>query len=355
MLNMRKVVMTLILGAFLYPFTLSAQTENSPELQQIITSAGKFLSQNDFDNAAAMYTQAIRMAPENVALRRDLAYTYFLKKDLDRAKQTIEPVLNSPSADEQTFQLGAAIEQANGNFAKAKKIVSSGLEKFPNSGLLYNMKGNLLIVDAKNNSSALKEWNTGIQKEPAYPTNYYNAAKAYFQNGEYMWALIYAETFINLEPYTAKTIDMKRMLLDGYKKVFSQMSDNTLPEFNSSKSTQKQKNDFAGAFKQSINTNISTISDGFDVDNLTMLRTRFLVYWNTHFAQQYPQSLYTYQTRIVKNGHFNAYNQWLFGAVDNSQNFTAWATQFKDAIKSFEMWKQSNPYLPDVADEHPAK
>jgi hypothetical protein len=86
-----------------------------------------------------------------------------------------------------------------------------------------------------------------------------------------------------------------------------------------------------------------------------MLRTRFLVYWNSHFAQQYPQSLYIYQTHIVKNGHFNAYNQWLFGAVDNSQNFTAWATQFKDAIRNFEMWKQSNPYLPNVADEHPAK
>ncbi|RQO30951.1 hypothetical protein DBR32_09590 [Taibaiella sp. KBW10] len=351
---MKRILLAFILSVFIYPNTSSAQIgDQSPELQQIITSAGNFLSKNDYDNAAAMYMQAIRMAPDNVALRRDLAYTYFLKKDFESAKQTIEPVLNSAAADEQTFQIAAVIEQANGNITKAKKIVSSGLDKYPNSGVLYNTKGNLLIADAKSNNTALKEWNNGIKKDPYYPTNYYNAAKALYQNNDFMWAVIYAEIFINLEPYTAKTVDMKKMLLDGYKKIFSQTEDKSLPGFNGENSSKKESRNFASAYKKAINTNISTISDGFTVDNLTMLRTRFLVYWNSNFARTYPQSLFTYQTKIIKNGHFNAYNQWLFGAVESSQNFAAWSNQFKEAIRNFEMWKKDNPYLPNLADEKP--
>src|SRR5690606_34789753 len=102
------------------------------------------------------------MAPDNVGLRKDLAYTYLLKKDIATAREIIMQVLESPAADVQVYQIAAAVEQADGKSNKAKRIINSGLEKFPNSGVLYNAKGNVLITESKSGKPALKEWISGI-------------------------------------------------------------------------------------------------------------------------------------------------------------------------------------------------
>ncbi len=107
---------------------------------------------------------------------------------------------------------------------------------------------------------------------------------------------------------------------------------------------------FEDAFVHAINANISTVADGFNVDNISMLRTRFLIYWNNNFEQKFPQSIFTYQSQIMKAGHYAAYNQWLFGAAESSQDFSNWVSQFKTAYQKFEIWKKGNPYVPMFGD-----
>lgn len=86
------------------------------------------------------------------------------------------------------------------------------------------------------------------------------------------------------------------------------------------------------------------MSDGFTTENLTMLRTRFIMDWTMQYAQKYPFSLFSRHDYMIRNGYFDAYNQWLFGKVENQQQFEAWKRFHQDAIPRLEGWMRQYPY-----------
>jgi tetratricopeptide (TPR) repeat protein len=351
-MNWKLLISSMALGITFLASTANAQLAgDSPELLQLIKNAGDHLNKGQYDNAAALYKQAIRMAPDNIALRKDLAYTYLLKREYNTAREIITQVLKSSAADAQVYQIASAIELQDGKSAKAKRIINNGLDKFPHSGVLYNAKGNHMITESKSAKPALKEWLRGIAVDPAFPTNYYNAAKTLFKEGDYIWTIIYAEKFVNLESQTAKAVEMRKILFDAYKQVFQLKYADGIPDFNTNPSASKNaKLKFEDAFVHAINANISTVADGFSLDNVSMLRTRFLIFWNNHYEERFPQSIISYQSRLMKAGHYPAYNQWLFGAMISSQEFSTWLGQFKSAYQKFEQWKQTNVYIPNNGD-----
>ena len=64
-------------------------------------------------------------------------------------------------------------------------------------------------------------WEKGIEIDPNYSGNYYNAAQYYFFTQDKVWGLVYGEIFVNLESYSKRTAEMKDLLLEGYKKLFT--------------------------------------------------------------------------------------------------------------------------------------
>lgn len=342
-------VFTLILGT---NYIATAQNAGNSELDQIALSASNYLAKGDYDNAIMMYNQAIKIAPNNVVLRRDIAYTYFLKQDYKKAKEIITPVLNSEAADAQTYQVASAIENAEGYTNKAKRIINQGIKSFPQSGLLYNTKGNLLSVEKKTAKEALAAWNEGIAKDPSFPMNYFNAAKGYL-SVDPIWSIIYAETFINLDGQSSRSLESRKILIEAYKQVFLQEDEKGLPKFNANNSKDQQKAAFSPTMKSTLQQHAATISDGFTTENLIMLRTRFALVWNAKYASTYNTSLYNYQAKLIKNGMFSAYNQWLIATVENPQQFSVWINQHKNEYSKFEIWRKNNPYFPTASDEKP--
>lgn len=351
-MNWKLIISSTALGLALMVNTSQAQvTGDSPELLQLIKNAGDNLNKGQFDNAAALYKQAIRMAPDNIALRKDLAYTYLLKREYGTAREIITQVLESNAADAQVYQIASAIELQDGKPAKAKKIINNGLNKFPNSGVLYNAKGNFMVSESKSSKPALKEWLRGIAVDPTFPTNYYNAAKTLFKDGNYIWTIVYAEKFINLEAQSPKAVELRKILFDAYKQVFQLKYADGIPDFNTNpNANNKSKISFEDAFVHAINANISTVADGFSLENVSMLRSRFLIFWHNHYENRFPQSIISYQSRLLKSGHYPAYNQWLFGAMMSSQEFSTWLGQFRAYYQKFEQWKQTNVYIPSNGD-----
>jgi hypothetical protein len=100
-----------------------------------------------------------------------------------------------------------------------RKIISERLKEYPNSGVLYNEYGEMLWT--KQDYSAIKQWEKGIEVDPNYSGNYYNAAKHYYMTMDKVWSIIYGEMFLNLESYTRRTAEIKNVLLDSYKKLFT--------------------------------------------------------------------------------------------------------------------------------------
>jgi hypothetical protein len=332
-----------------------AQEDFNPDVKRMQESARSYLSRGDYANAIMMYSQAVRQSPTDVSLRRDLAYTYFLSGDAKKAKEIIDPVVSSSAADEQTYQVASAVENALGNTGKAKRLLNEGISKYANSGLLYNSKGNLMNSD-KSTKDALAAYNMGIRVEPSYHMNYYNAAKIYFQEDEPVWALIYGEIYVNLEQNTARTTETKKMMIDAYRKLFSPGKDEKLPDFKSQQAkAEGNKKNFEAIYKSLMSQSATAISEGLSTENLIMLRTRFMLAWSHNYSINFPFTLFSYQDKMLHDGVYDAYNQWLFGAVDNSQEFSLWVKNNSKSYSDFENWRKRNLLQPTVYDPKPGR
>lgn len=319
----------------------------APEINAMYEEATKAMAAKDYEKAIQIYFQAVRVNPNDVVLRRDLAYAYYLNKQLDEGINILEEVVKANRADPETYQLLAAFEQAKGNKRKSNQMIEQGINKFPESGVLLYTKGSSLIEESKKNKNALKYFLKGIKGAPLYANNYLAAAKVLLANEEPVWAAIYAEIFVNLEPQSAKTIEAKKILVDAYRKLFTPPTNGTLP--NLSNGLEPGKTTFEEAVYFFYNNNFMTLADEFSVDNLTMLRTRFLLDWTTQFSTQ-EHSLFQYYYNLIQGGVFEAYNQSLFGAVLDSSTFSAWVQKNGTSMKKLGVFQERIPYVPAATD-----
>ena len=61
------------------------------------------------------------------------------------------------------------------------------------------------------------------------------------------------------------------------------------------------------------------------------------LYWNgsEKYADKYPFRLFEYQRQLLKEGLFDAYNEWAFGATMGLASFQSWTAQHADDYNRF--------------------
>jgi tetratricopeptide (TPR) repeat protein len=286
-----------------------ATAQSAKELHE---TAKTFMRTGDHANAIIVLNRALQMEPANLQFTKDLALSYYFQRDNNNALKTITAVLDTDASDDQTYQIAGLIYK-QGNMAKeAEKMYRKALKKFPQSGPLYNELGELQWQ--QQNFEAIKQWEKGIETDPSYSKNYYNAAKFYYLSTDKIWGLLYGEIFLNMEPLSNKAPEIKEMLLDGYKKLFSTTVLDVAAKGNSA---------FEKAFLNTMNNQIGIAGTGINAESLSMLRTRFIIEW-FDAEGQLPFKLFAYQQQLLREGLFEAYNQWLFGSSQNLTAFQQW-------------------------------
>ncbi len=336
---MKKGSLVLLLLFFLQAGTI-AVAQSHPESFKLQEEGHVQLAKGNTDQAIILFSQAIRLDPQEVSLRRDLAYAHFVAGNLTKARKTISPILSSSQADEQTFQIAAAIESGDDKYRRANKILKNGLQRYPYSGLLYHQQG-VLYTHQKSKKSALNSWQKGIEVAPNYPMNYYFASLAYAENEQHTWAIIYGETYLNLDQDIKRGLDIKKQVIESYKSVYLSDQPDHLPDFKTGRDLKAYN--FSDIFQSIMLQNGGILRRGFDMETLIMLRTRILLDWKSNFAIHYPSSLFHYHDRLMEQGFFDVYNQWLFGAYLNSQEFSAWKQMNHKTFANFERWHYNNP------------
>ncbi|XZF13804.1 tetratricopeptide repeat protein [Chitinophagaceae bacterium MMS25-I14] len=331
----------------------AAQTNwPSPEVAQMYQQARNYLSNGNMRQAIVTYQQAIQLAPDVMVLRRDLAQAYILTGNFKDADKQLEPVLKSSDADEQCFQLAASSFATQQESKKARNTISKGLERYPHSGLLYHELGKE-YDDANDNENALKSWLDGIEADPAYHVNYYEAARTYMITNKVIWAILYGEMFVNMEQQTPRSNETRKMLLGAYKRLFYTPVKGDLPTFG------KDKKETVRSFEDAVSDiymKLSpVVSDGVTTENLIMLRTRFLMEWANTYAAQYPFTLFTFQDNLVREGSFDVYNQWLLGKAENQQQYEAWNKFHEGESSTFDNWIKQHRMQPVAADFYNSK
>jgi len=127
---------------------------------------------------------------------------------------------------------------------------------------------------------------------------------------------------------------MKKLLLQGYKeKLFA--------DANLVAGQEKNKNEFSKAFLDCMNKQSSLASRGINTETLTMIRTRFILEWFDKYASRFPYKLFDYQRQLLQEGMFNAYNQWLFGTVENLAAYDDWTKKHDEEYKNFTAFQKT--------------
>jgi Tfp pilus assembly protein PilF len=287
--------------------------------------AKQFMRNADYPNAIIVLSSALKIDPDNLELQKDLTFTYYLQRNYSNAVESGRKLIGHPQADEQCYQILGMAYKAIDEKKQADKMYRQGIKKFPSSGELYNEYGEMLWAN-KDAEEAIKFWEKGIEVDPNYSSNYYNASKYYYFTYDKVWCLIYGEIFINMESYSRRTPEIKSLLVDGYKKLFTDLK---IPK------SQSGKNPFASAYLTVMNDQAQSINLGVTPESLNILRSKFILEWFEKYADKYPLRLFEYQRQLLKDGLFDAYNEWAFGASTGLASFQNWTTLHADDYNRF--------------------
>ena len=288
-----------------------------------LETAQAFMRSGDFDNAILVLNNAIKQDNKNLELKKNLVLAYTYKRDFAKALEVAKPLVEDNDADEQTYQVAGNVYRALALYKDGEKMYKKALKKFPDSGPLYNEYGEMLW-DNKD-YSAINQWEKGIEVAPSYAGNYYNAASYYYFTKDKIWTLIYGEIFVNMESLTERSTEVKKMLLDTYKqKLFTDVD-----------RKDKKQSDFEKAVADTYDKLSPLTAKGITIESLNMIRTRFILDWYNTYASKFPFKLFDYQQQLIRNGMFEAYDQWLFGPVDNLAAFDQWAKANSEAYTKF--------------------
>jgi tetratricopeptide (TPR) repeat protein len=303
------------------------------DAKQLHDNARDFMHKGDYPNAILILNRALLKEPNNLEIAKDLGLNYYYSKDYKKSIEVLTALFERNDVDDQVFQIAGDAYWALEDAKESENVYRKGIKKLPNSGPLYNELGKVLWT--KNDFNAIKQWEKGIENDPGFAGNYYNASKYYYFTTDKVWSLIYGEIFINIDPKSAYTPEIKNILLEGYKKLFI---DADLEKAN------KDKNSFVTAFLKTMNKQSSLASSGINAETLTMIRTRFILDWEAGYAAKFPFKLFQLHKQYIQEGLFNAYNQWVFATAQNLPAYQNWTTTHSQEYNDFNRFLQGRMF-----------
>jgi tetratricopeptide (TPR) repeat protein len=337
---MKKILSLFLLS--LAALTVTAQDD----VKTLHATAKSFLLSGDYNNAIVVLNRALLQDKNNLELQKDLVQAYYYKQDYEKALEGVEALIDRDDADVMTFQIAGNVYKALEEVKDCTKMYKKALKKFPKSGPLYSEYGELLW--AVKDFSAIEQWEKGIEIDPSYGGNYYNAALYYFYTKDKVWSLVYGEIFVNMESLSERGAAMKELLLKGYKeKLFA--------DADVMKDQENSKSQFAKAFLNVMGKQISLTDRGVTLETLTMIRTRFILEWYANHASKYPFRLFDYQQQLIREGMFEAYNQWLFGPVENLPAYDNWTKTHAEQYTAFNSFQKNKVFRIPAGQYYQAK
>jgi tetratricopeptide (TPR) repeat protein len=324
---------------FLFFVLLGTMSVKAQSIKEMLETGNSFMQSGDFPNAIAVLNKAYLQDGSNLEVVKSLSYCYYLNKDYAKALTTIQPMIEGDKGDDVCYQIAGNIYTGLAQNKDAEKLYKKAIKKFPDSGPLYSDYGIFLGSLARQNE-AIRIWEKGIQEEPSYPGNYYYACKYYYPI-DITWALLYGEIFVDMESLTRRTPEIKAMLMDGYKKMFSDESN--MRPLNDKKGV--PVNEFENAVRAAWRANAETVTGNVNEETLTMMRSRFILNWfNSPNAAKFPFRLFDYQRQLMQQGMFSAYNQWIFGFAQDEKIYNEWVKEHNEEFNSFHNFERGRVF-----------
>ncbi len=337
MKNITTTFLFVICSTFVF-----GQTENDKKIAlEKANQAIKLMDENKFNESIKLLEESEKLDPNNFDYAYEKAYAYYLQKDYEKAINILEKSQNYKNVNYQLYQLVGNAYDLLGKPEKAIESYDLGISKFPNKGALFLEKG-VVYEYSKKYDEAISSYKQGIDIDPKHTSNYYRLSKLYLQSNNKVPGLIYGEIFMNLERTTKRTLEISKLLFDGYKNAIIFVDDKTKKidfcevVIDAQKFEKDKKLPFCMIFGKNILIALTGVQK-MDLDNLAKVRNEFLKLYIEKDYKDYPNFLLSYLKKVFDNNHFNAYNHYVFqmGAKDE---FKSWQEKNEDEYEKFVDW-----------------
>ncbi|PZP51936.1 MAG: hypothetical protein DI598_02005 [Pseudopedobacter saltans] len=330
----------LLIGVSLFALMQSYAQSAEADSKDIMAN----LQDVGFEKSIERIDASLKTYPNSYVLLRDKVMLNYLRRNFNDAISYGKPLLDRSDANEDIFVLVGNCYAAIADTKEASKVFKKGLSKFPKSSLLYANYGNVLEADG-DKKQAIDIYEKGIQADPNVSGNYYNLAKLYAQNDNPLWSVIYGEMFVDLESLSQRTKEIKSLLFNQYKVLFAVRGE--LDKYiTNGKPFEKAVASTYAKYK-------SIFSNGITTESLISLRGQFIVDWfQSDLYKQFPFRLFDRERQLLKQGNFDAYNQWLFSAY-NENAYNSWANNNAEEVKAFENYHRNVIFKPSPNEYYP--
>lgn len=265
----------------------------------------------------------------NYYARYELGYAYYLSENYRQAVKTLEPLVDYPEANQQTYSiLGGALDMA-GDRQRAVDTYQAGLKRFPKSGMLWVELGTMALID-EDTKSALTCYLNAVKVEPDYTPGLYRSALLLGTTDNPELALCYAEMyFVKESENTQRLQDMSSLIVEKYRSVLQIDGDTVsvhLPRKTMTLGSDASANDFQKmmmrfdlfygmAFERAAKQ-LGKVAE-LDAETLCRLRTLIADDLLTDELISDSRNPYLLHLRAVRaSGCENAYNHYLLLAAD---------------------------------------
>jgi len=184
MLGLKKqLILSVLLLAFAAPFSLPAQGDDDPRLQQLYSGAKQAQAQGDIPTAIARYEDMLHIAPKLGMAYNNLGALYFRQHEYAKAAEVLERGLKvSPGMPSTAALLGISLFEAN-EYQRARPVLENAMKAAPNDAniQMYLAKDLSKLGDAAAAAATLQKL---AARDPKNQEVFYLMAKVYMQMSE---------------------------------------------------------------------------------------------------------------------------------------------------------------------------
>lgn len=312
-------------------------------------TAIKLMDGGQVAEAIVLLEAASKLDPKNIAYQYETGYAYFLYEDYKKALEVLVPLKDHPQVDGLTMaMIGNAYDMAE-QPEKAIETYDEGIRRFPKTPSLYLERGTM-EMKKQDYSRALFFYENGIKADPTFPSNYYRCAQIYAMSTDEVYAMMYGEIFLNLEPATKRSKEISKSLFDIYKREITFEGNTIKVSFCGSPIQMKPENfppnkirlPFCMVYEPTMSIAVA-VEKSIDLQSLNRIRRRFVESYADQLKKDGEHNvLFDYQYALLQAGHLEAYNMWLLGAGDQ-EAYDTWMMTEKKKWDQFVEWMVANP------------
>ncbi len=166
---------------------------------EVAMAAGKAVRAGDLPKAIGLMKKAIALDPLDPYAHDHLAKLYRDSGDLELARQSYETCTKVLPSYDQGWAGLISIEKETGNHTKASALTDQALVHCPNSSVINNYKGELLL-ESNRPKEAVDFFQTAVRHKPHHATGYTYLASAYLKLGENQKALEQLQKALKADP-----------------------------------------------------------------------------------------------------------------------------------------------------------